>query len=974
MAVQKIFSQQIDSGGISNGKVLTANSASNTAYWATPAASGATWAALIATNTAIRALDAQKLQVANAVTTYQTKAIERAALANTNSRINLLNTNLTGTNTAIRALDTAKLSVANAVSTYATKSSPTTSGLLAHTGRATISTNLAVSGNTTLSGTIVANGSVGTAGHYLRTSGTGIYWSPVAAGGGSAANGFSGILVGANVVSADSTTDRLTLVAGSGITIAANPATDTITFASTGGVTGGTAGQVLVSAGSGASSYWASVIPLSAYSWLFNGSNQYLTVPSNAAFAFGTGDFTVECWIWYNPIIGNTYGKMILDGRPAATNGQYINLGLDNTGKIGIALGSNYYVSSSVVTNRTWVHIAASRQSGTVRLFVNGVIVASGTGNTNNLLSGGYFIGQNAFMPADTYFNGYISNLRVVKGVAAYTGAFTPPTSPLGTAQGSGTNIAAVSASQTSLLTCNNLGAPGITDSSSNAFTITNVNGASVSQFAPFSSFSAISRSATQTQTILTSGSGTYYTPYGVAWLRVRMVGGGGGGGGGSGGGNGSAGSSTTFGTSLLTAGGGSGGTFSAIGGAGGTATIGSGATGIALTGGGGSTGIYCPYPPGGWGGVSPFGGAGIGGLINSGAAVAGGAAVTNSGSGGGGGNSTGNLGSSGGAGGAGGYVEAYISSPAASYAYAIGTGGGGGTGTASSGTGGGGGSGIIIVEENYAVSASSANYTVSYLMVAGGGAGGNNNGGGGGAGGLLTGTVTLVVGSPYTIVVGAGGAGGLSGTINGNNGTNTTFYALTAVGGGGGAGYQLGAGASGGSGGGGFAGWTSVAGSAGGSGTSGQGNAGAAGSGVGQSGSTSGGGGGAGAVGGVSVRSNGGAGLASSITGTTTYYAGGGGGSAYPPGGGTVGAGGVGGGGAGASGGAAGSGTVNTGGGGGGTGGDTVGTNGAGGSGVVILAIPVSNYSGLTSGSPTVTTNGPYKILTFTQSGSYTA
>ena len=118
------------------------------------------------------------------------------------------------------------------IATKANATNPTTSGLLAHTGRATISTNLAVSGNTILSGTLVANSSPGTAGYYLRTSGTGVYWSPVSASGGGA-NGFSGILVGANVISADSTTDRLTLVAGSGITLAANPTTDTITISST---------------------------------------------------------------------------------------------------------------------------------------------------------------------------------------------------------------------------------------------------------------------------------------------------------------------------------------------------------------------------------------------------------------------------------------------------------------------------------------------------------------------------------------------------------------------------------------------------------------------------------------------------------------------------------------------------------------------------------------------------------------------
>jgi hypothetical protein len=201
-------------------------------------AAKATWSGLTSTNTALRTLISDRLQVANAAAVYQTKAVERAALANTNSsiatqtsRITLVNTNLTGTNTALRTLISDRLQVANASTLYATKSNPTTSGLLAHTGRATISTNLAVSGNTILSGTLVANSSAGVAGYYLRSSGTGVYWSPVSGGG---ANGFSGILVGANVISADSTTDRLTFVAGSGITLAANPTTDTITISSSG--------------------------------------------------------------------------------------------------------------------------------------------------------------------------------------------------------------------------------------------------------------------------------------------------------------------------------------------------------------------------------------------------------------------------------------------------------------------------------------------------------------------------------------------------------------------------------------------------------------------------------------------------------------------------------------------------------------------------------------------------------------------
>lgn len=258
--------------------------------------------------------------------------------------------------------------------------------------------------------------------------------------------------------------------------------------------------------------------------------------------------------------------------------------------------------------------------------------------------------------------------------------------------------------------------------------------------------------------------------------------------------------------------------------------------------------------------------------------------------------------------------------------------------------------------------------YTISYLVVAGGGGGGNavygvDNGGGGGAGGFLTGTAALSLGTTYAVTVGAGGA-------NTVQGSNSVAVSVTAIGGGYGGTHSVVAGGNGGSGGGGAgAGGTT----SGGSGTSGQGNAGGAGS------STYGAGGGganAAGTGGPSGGTGGpgGNGNASSITGTSVTYAGGGGGG----GGSSRAAGGSGGGGQG--GGGSGqlptAGTANTGGGGGGgTGNDASNSGGAsGGSGVVIFSIPTTNYSGSTTGSPTVTTSGNNTVLTFTSSGSYTA
>jgi hypothetical protein len=274
--------------------------------------------------------------------------------------------------------------------------------------------------------------------------------------------------------------------------------------------------------------------------------------------------------------------------------------------------------------------------------------------------------------------------------------------------------------------------------------------------------------------------------------------------------------------------------------------------------------------------------------------------------------------------------------------------------------------------------------YTVDYLVIAGGGGGGGTTndgfgGGGGGAGGYLTSTASLGNSLTYTITVGAGGAGGAAGgRNNGTQGQNssiagTGITTITSIGGGYGGGGDSSTGNAGGNGGSGGGAATLKS---GGTATSGQGNNGGTGNETGPN-YGSGGGGGAsttGAAGTSTSGGNGGAGLASSITGSSVTRAGGGGGGTYD--GGTGGSGGTGGGGAGkASAGNGTNGTVNTGGGGGGGGANstTGGAGGSGGSGIVILRMLTSNYSGTTTGSPTITTDGSYTVLTYTSSGSYT-
>ena len=236
--------------------------------------------------------------------------------------------------------------------------------------------------------------------------------------------------------------------------------------------------------------------------------------------------------------------------------------------------------------------------------------------------------------------------------------------------------------------------------------------------------------------------------------------------------------------------------------------------------------------------------------------------------------------------------------------------------------------------------------YQLTYLVVGGGGGGGGwqdsvGSGGGGGGGGLLQGTTTLTQGQVYTATVGAGGIR-FSGDGGNSSLTGSGLSIPTAIGGGGG-GTVSQNGRPGGSGGGGAA---YVFGSTtGGAGTAGQGFAG------GNKGAGGGAGAGGGGAGGAAVGTVPGPGVTSSITGSSVLYAIGANGffsgKAMPANSGYGGDGYVG----------------------------PFGTNGQNGaSGVVILRIPTVYYTGITTGSPTVTTVGDDTVITFTANGTYTA
>jgi hypothetical protein len=219
----------------------------------------------------------------------------------------------------------------------------------------------------------------------------------------------------------------------------------------------------------------------SNWSNYFDGSSSYLNFGNQTALHLGSGDFTVETWIIKNA--NNLYMTVCGDFASASTNTFQITL-LDSGGpKIGWYNGAtNSFTITSVATipMATWTHIAFVRSGTTLSLYINGSLDSSASLTTNYNASTSLYVAHTPELAAGRYWNGYISNFRVVKGTAVYTSAFTPSTTPLTAIPG------------TSLLTCQS---NRFIDNSSNNFAIT-VNGTpSVQRFSPFSPTAAYSTS-----------------------------------------------------------------------------------------------------------------------------------------------------------------------------------------------------------------------------------------------------------------------------------------------------------------------------------------------------------------------------------------------------------------------------------------------------------------------------------------------
>ena len=194
----------------------------------------------------------------------------------------------------------------------------------------------------------------------------------------------------------------------------------------------------------------------------------------NSDFSFGTGDYTVECFVLFTGNDSTSGG--IFQTANSGTDGSSPAMALRDTTGLTIYTSSGQKITgdNGTLALGVWYHLAFVRASSVVKVYKDGSLVTWNDGTTSvadttNITSTAFAIGR--YYSNSYTMDGFISNFRVTKS-AVYTGAFSKPTTPL-------TDI-----TNTVLLTCRE---NRFRDASSEANTVS--IGAGTPKIKPFSPF-----------------------------------------------------------------------------------------------------------------------------------------------------------------------------------------------------------------------------------------------------------------------------------------------------------------------------------------------------------------------------------------------------------------------------------------------------------------------------------------------------
>ena len=283
----------------------------------------------------------------------------------------------------------------------------------------------------------------------------------------------------------------------------------------------------------------------------FDGTGDYLNTAWSSDFAFGTGDFTIEMFVYWQ---GDTSTSTVLAWGEDIDNRFDIGCQTANQIRVFARTGGSTFVNMDVangISTNKWIHLAVVRNSSaqTMKLYIDGVEKASTSSVTATMptnTSNGIDIGRRRYASSTSDdYQGFISNLRIIKGTALYTSDFIPPTKKLtnvtntkllccqsntsATAVAAAPNLSAINDgthwSGATLTNGSNLAGLFDESLSTNAQQSTNGTAASVTNFGPVNVSSTVSFYSPDGDARYTLNGGSEVSVSGTGWHDISFSG-----------------------------------------------------------------------------------------------------------------------------------------------------------------------------------------------------------------------------------------------------------------------------------------------------------------------------------------------------------------------------------------------------------------------------------------------------------------
>lgn len=144
---------------------------------------------------------------------------------------------------------------------------------------------------------------------------------------------------------------------------------------------------------------------------VFNGTNHYITSPTSTLLNFGTGDFTIEMWVY--PTSVKTFSLLDFRINETNPNGNAFVIGTSASNFWVVYQNANQITGPTVVANQ-WVQVVVNRVGTAVKMFLNGVQAGSTWTTSNTFTDGAFVLGTDYPLNA-RFFQGNVSSVKVYK-------------------------------------------------------------------------------------------------------------------------------------------------------------------------------------------------------------------------------------------------------------------------------------------------------------------------------------------------------------------------------------------------------------------------------------------------------------------------------------------------------------------------------------------------------------------------------